>query len=65
MLDESYNFFLKANLSPYSDQWIAIVDNKIVSHGRDVKKVFRKARKEHPKEKPLIAKVPGKQAMIL
>lgn len=62
---KSYDFFLKADLKPYSDEWIAIVDNRVVSHGRNVKEVFEKAKKECPKCRPVIAKVPGRQTMIL
>lgn len=65
MPDESYNFFMKADLKPYIGEWIAIVGNSIVSHGKSAKEVFEAVKKMNPKSRPLLAKVPGKQAMIL
>ena len=65
MLKTDYDYFLSLDLTEYSDAWIAIVDNNVVSHGKNVKDVFKRAKKLHPKKRPLIAKVPGKQAMIL
>ena len=65
MSEESYNYFMKLNLKPYSDEWIAIVNDRVVSHGRNAKDVFRQAKKEYPKSNPLITKVPGKMTMIL
>lgn len=65
MKNESYDFFLKADMKPYIDEWIAIVDSKVVSHGKNVKEVFAQAKKQYPKGRPVITKIPGKQTMIL
>ena len=65
MPEESYNYFMRLNLKPYSDEWIAIVNDRVVSHGRNAKAVFNQAKREYPKSNPLITKVPGKMAMIL
>ncbi len=64
-MNPNYNFFMKEDVSPYLDQWIAIVDSKIVSHGKDVRQVFEEARKRFPGKRPLVTKVPGKETMIL
>ncbi len=64
-MNENYNFFMKEDVSAYVDQWIAIVDKKVVSHGKDVKTVFEEARKKCPGKKPLVTKIPGKETMIL
>ena len=65
MNEENYKYYMETNVKPYVNEWIAIVDKKIVSHGKDVKKVFNEARKQYPNKTPLISKVPGKQTMIL
>jgi len=62
---KSYDFFMKANVEPYVDEWIAIADNKIVSHGRNVKDVLKEAEKKSPGKKLLVTRVPGKETMIL
>ena len=56
---------MKADTEPYIDEWIAVVDNKVVSHGKNAKKVFQEAKHKFPGKSPLITKVPGKETMIL
>ena len=63
-MDESYNFFMKADLSAYLGKWIAICDNKIVASGNSVKKVLEEAKKNCPAVEPLVARVPEKETMI-
>jgi len=60
----NYNFFMKTNVDSYLGQWIAICREKIVSHGKDAKKVFEEAKEKYPKDRPLLAKVPEKETMI-
>jgi hypothetical protein len=55
---------MKTNLNPYIGEWIAICDQKIVSHGKSVKEVYNKAKKLYPKKRPLVTRVPDKQTMI-
>lgn len=67
MMDENYQFFMRTNLdSCYVGQWIAICDQKIVSFGKDVKKVFEEAKKQqrYPKGTPLLAWVSDDEPMI-
>ena len=64
MNQANYQFFMQANLSGYRGEWVAICDQKIISHGKNVKKVFREVKKKCPKKKPLITKVPETQTMI-
>lgn len=61
----NYEYFMKADVSSYIDEWIAIVDNKIISHGKNVKQVFNEAREKCPGKRPLLTKIPGKETMIL
>lgn len=61
---QNYELFMKENLSPYAGQWIAICENKMVAHGKDLREVFREVKKKYPSKKPLITKVPEKETMI-
>ena len=61
---DNYQFYLKENVDQYIGQWIAICNKEIVSHGKDVKKVFKEAKKKCPKVKPLLTRVPNKDTMI-
>lgn len=63
-MDKNYQFFMKTNIGHYVGEWIAICGQKIVSHGKDVKRVFKEAKKKCPAERPLITRVPDKETMI-
>jgi len=63
-MNANYQFFMNANLDRYVGQWIAICNQKIVSHGSNPKIVFQEAKKKCPEERPLLTRVPDKEAMI-
>jgi hypothetical protein len=63
-MSQNYEFFLKTDVSSFIGEWIAICDQRIVSHGNDAKKVFEEAKKKCPKVRPLLTKVPEKDTMI-
>ena len=48
-MDKNYQFFMKTNVDHYSGQWVAICNQKIIAHGKDVKKVFKEAKDKCPK----------------
>jgi len=60
----NYEFFMHANVSSYIGEWIAICEDKIVSHGKDVKEVANEASKLCGKKKILLARVPDKETML-
>ena len=49
-MDKSYNYFLKADLGRYIGEWIAIVDDEVVAHGNDVKKIYEESKRKYPKK---------------
>lgn len=64
MRDKDYQSFLNLDLSLYNGEWIAICENKVVSHGKNVKSVYYEAKKKYPGKIPALARVPGKEAWI-
>ena len=64
-LEENYNYFLKADVSEYLDEWVAIVDKSIVSHGKSAKAVYLEAVSKHPQKRPLLTRVHSNKTMIL
>ena len=64
MADE-YSFYLSTDLSRYLGQWVAIVDKKVVSNGKNAKTVYDEAKKRFPAKVPFIACVPKATAMIV
>lgn len=63
-MDNNYQFFMKERVDQYIGEWVAICNNEIVSHGKDVKKVFLEAKKKYPQKRPFLTRVPDKEAMI-
>ena len=55
---------MRTNVDKYIGEWVAICNQKIISHGKDVKKVFEEAKEKCPKDKPLLTRVPDKESMI-
>ena len=52
-------------LGRYLGEWIAVVGRDIVAHGPDLKKVYHTATQAHPKETPLLVKIPKEQITLL
>jgi len=63
-MDKNYQYFMKLNVDSFIGEWIAICKQKVVSHGRDVKKVFQEAKQKCPSERPLLAKIPEETMII-
>jgi hypothetical protein len=63
-LEQNYEVYLNTNLNQYLGEWVAICNNKVVSHGKNAKKVFEEAQEKNPGKKPLLTKVPSKETLI-
>ena len=53
------------DLGKYVGQWIAIVNDEIVSTGESGKEVFNEAKQKFPRNIPLLLKVPSNTIMLL
>ncbi len=65
MASKEFEFYVKADLSKYSGQYVAIVDDKVVASGDNAKEVMETATKKYPNKTPLLAKIPKEEALIL
>lgn len=63
-MNKNYECFLKTDVAPYIGEWVAICEGKLVSHGKDVKKVFAQAKQKCPTKRPLLTRIPSKETMI-
>ena len=61
---KEFQFYLKADLSKYSGQYIAIVGEKVVASGDNAKVVWEEAKRKTGKI-PTLAKIPKEEALIL
>ena len=46
-----------ADVKDFEDEWVAIINEKIVAHNHDIQKVLNFMRKQFPNKKPLYAKI--------
>ncbi|MCK4458450.1 MAG: hypothetical protein KAU52_01860 [Methanosarcinales archaeon] len=52
-------------MTNYEGEYIAIIEDNIVAHGRDAKKVYNSAKEKFPQKTVFLGQVPKKEAMIL
>lgn len=61
----NYEFFIKTNTSRYKGEWIAIVNEKVIAHGKDAEKVYKSAQRKIRSKDISLAKIPEEQMLIL
>ena len=52
-------------LGKHVDEWVAVVDNVVVSSGKSAKEVYSEAKKQYPAKVPFVMKVPVDKVMLL
>lgn len=57
-MDRNLDWFAKADLSQYEDEYVAIAEEKVVAHGDDPEVVYNSAKKTYPDEEVVLWKVP-------
>ncbi len=65
MVSKEFEFYLKADLSKYEGKYVAIVDNKVVASGANAKDVLEEAKRKFPHKKPMLAKIPTEDTLVL
>lgn len=63
MPSKEFEFFVKADLSKYKGQYIAIINDEVVASGENAKEVWEEARKRTGKI-PTIGKIPKEEILI-
>ena len=64
VLGDEFDYIMKIGEELEAGKWIAVVDRDIVV-GDTAKEVFDKIKQRHPKNEPLIMKVPDNSNMLL
>lgn len=62
--EANYQYFMETDISSYIGQWIAICEDRIISHGKSLKEVVAQAKIQSNGKKFLLAHVPSEEAMI-
>ncbi len=64
-MSENFQAFLRLNTSKYVNEYLVIIDKKVVAHGKDIVKMLKSVRKKYPHKTPFIAKIPEKAVLVL
>lgn len=57
--------FLKLNQRKLANQYVVIVDAKLVATGTDIEAMLRRVKRQYPRQIPLVAKIPSPTTLIL
>lgn len=64
-MNKDHNFLARTDLSDYAGQWVAVCEERIVSHGEILKNVIEQAKVTCGSRQPLLFKVPNAGVLIL
>jgi hypothetical protein len=64
-MTKNFQAFLKLDKSKYLNEYVVIVDKKLVANGKDIASMLKIVSKKYPKKTPFIAKIPDKSALVL
>ncbi len=62
---KEFDFFLRADLSRFAGQYIAIVGQQVVAHGSNAEAVWRQAKRRFPSSTPTLGKLPHAETLVL
>ena len=64
-MSDNFQTFLKLDTSKYLNQYIVMIDKKVVANGKDIVSMLASVRKKYPHKTPFIAKIPEKSVLVL
>ena len=65
MTDFEYVFESAESMGKYKDEWIIVIDQKIVASGKNLKEIYQKVKEKYPDKEPFVTKIPTKDVMVL
>ena len=64
-MSKNLEAYLRLNKTRYKDQYVVLVDGKLVARGKEIETILKKVRKSYPRRVPFVAKVPGDEVLVL
>ena len=62
---KEFDFFVRADLSRFAGQYIAIVGDRVAASGSNAQTVWRQAKRRFPSSTPTIGKLPRAETLVL
>lgn len=63
-VSSAFDYYVNADLTAYKGQWVAIIDNAVIAHGKNVKEILQIAKQKKPSKTPFLAKVPSSARLL-
>jgi hypothetical protein len=64
-MSKNFEAFLELDKKGMENQYIILVNGKIVANGVDIEKMLARVRNKYPKVTPFVAKIPDERMMVL
>jgi hypothetical protein len=64
-MSKNFEAFLEFDKKGTENQYIILVNGKVVAKGFDIEKILAQVRKKYPKATPFVAKIPDERMMVL
>ena len=64
-MSENFQAFLKLDKEKYVNEYVVIVNKKLIATGKDIVSMLKSAKKKYPKATPFVAKIPDKSVLVL
>jgi hypothetical protein len=64
-MTQEFDFYSVTDMSEHSGKWVAILGNKVIASGEDLKKVYQEAKKIAGTREPLFARVPKQEEALI
>ena len=64
-MSQEFEFLSVADTSEYAGKWIAVLGQKIIASGDDLKQVYKEAKEKSGKKEPLFMRVPKEQETLI
>jgi hypothetical protein len=65
IMSKNFEAFLELDRKDLENQYVVLVNGKVVAKGLDIEKMLVQVRKKYPKATPFVAKIPDERMMVL
>lgn len=62
---KEFDFFIRADLSRFAGQYVAIVGEEVVASGSNAQTVWQQAKRRYPSSTPTLGKLPRAETLVL
>lgn len=64
-MTQEFDFYSITDMSEYAGKWVAILGNKVIASGDNLKQVYEEAKKNAHGKEPLFTRIPEEQETLI